>query len=961
MVLELYINNKLADIGEDTDISLTKEFQDHDELERKKVEYSYELELPITFTNQKIFGFANDMQVKHKFYQTYDAQLYADSILVIDGKFMLTEVSKTAFTGNIYVPSTKELADVLGDKKLTEIDPYYINVSTFDQLSELNMEAVPKGRPTTVGDKYVCFPYVVYNFPRSKFDTGQEDEHVQFTDYENTTFTYKNIYPAYRVVKVIEQLFKTYGYKVSGNIFNDKRFSNLWMNSSFETDDYESEFNYPQFVTVVGRYDNLTSDSDTLSYIEESVPNTELKRKYYTDDIFHSSATTMWASKNDYEIYQASSTNSNNGSIVIKKSGWYQINVNSMTTLTQKNTITDKISSTDHNKWDAVQQEIRLVKGNARENTKWFSQFGQSPICPRNNDINNAAECTNFMLQNTKFYGWTKPDVDGYTRIPVNGGTAIVHDYSNFDTSNFICGVRYGQFGYSSYWLKYFYDYAPQWIMTRLPTAGPTNGMIFRANSDTEQYMVLPVVKMNADDDTVGTNFNQRDQTAVCLMSENAICYNNGYADFIAMIGSEQYDLVWWNYGNGATSPPNIGTNTAKTNTGLTPQYGRCDLNCVYYLEEGDTINLEMLITADTSYESSLFDYERDPRCPSVYMDYNITLALLSTKKDWKASSDTPIPKNIDTLKEAQSTNMNLFLPDMTCNDFIESFLTTFNCHITRISDTEYSINYSDLRDTTLNTISLEKYFDPTKVTEQSIDFPSEYNFKFTIDEDEEGYTSGDDSPFNLSTNKQDYEKPKYDGSMKITNKVNTSDDTEDTESKFSYNWYKTFWFTPKSTYNGWRGSTDYDVAKRGGMVMKAPVIADASTWDKTVAKGQEDSDKTSGTVRMFYLSDTLLYIKDKKDNIKMIFTMCKNDCGNLVLDYNSIPSINGIEETFFSTKIEPSYEVHIDMAMDNIDYSKIEENSLIKVNGELFRVIKIDGHSVDKSDEADVVLKALV
>lgn len=966
MTLELHINNQIADIDEDTEINLTKEWEsdDDDSMERKQTEYSYELELPITANNQKIFGYANDIQVKHKFYQAYEAQLYADHILVLDGKFMLTEIDKDTFTGNLYVPSTKDLSDILGDKNLNEIKAHGILLDSIYSFRDLNMEAL--GQRYGSHNKYVIFPYILYNFARSNFDGSAENKYVQLTDPDNTTFDFDNIYPAFNVLKVIEEIFDTYGYKVSGNIFNDKRFTELWMTSSFDNDDYKDNLKYPQYMDLCGYYYNLKTNSDgsytksnTNAYYEDTDPNGYATR-YYCDDLLHSGNTQLWTAQNQHKIFQPSG---DQGSVIVRRSGWYQIYFDGYVEM-NNNGYNDDEYDGRQNSFLTSMAEIRLVKGEARQNTKFHSRFGEAPIVPRSVDVNNMGEGVDRQTQST-VCGWANADVREYIKIPDQGRMATVYDYSTFDTSNFICGARFGNSLEIMDWFNsgmiYTWNNRASYITKRnvkyaLPHSEYCSTLAYDIDRNDESYM-LPLYWFK------DTNFNTvYPKPAVTLVSENAKFSNTGYITNTPFSGTytynnHKYKTSYWRYNQEQNMLKDIRTNTASIAELTSGDIGFFKCGCVYYLEEGDVLNVELGTTlAYANFAKS---------APVTKCYFNIQMGLLSTDKAWEPDNNkNTIPNLVTVLNREQETNINQFLPDMTCNDFLESFMKTFNLRVTKIADKEYSINYSDTRQTTLNIVPLDKYFDASKVTEKSIDIPSEYNWTFNNDTDEEGYTTGDDSPFNEATTKAENEKPNYEGNKTIENQVNTTDDTEDVESRFSYNWYKTIWATTKEEYDRWitAGKPSLSRFTHTGKVLKVPVIADADVWDKSFSDGQEENDKVSGTPRFFYIDyDNTVSIKSY-DAIKLLFPVPTNTYNDSFdLDFNSIPSFTGIEETFFSTKVTPSYEIYVEMALSNEDYKKIEENTLIKLNGELFRVVKIDGHDVTMQDDADVVLKALV
>lgn len=947
MTLELYIDNMLADIDEDTEISLTKEFQSDDDLERKQVEYSYEMDLPVTAKNQKIFGYAADMQVKRKFFKKYNAKLYADHILVLDGKFTLTEVTRKNFVGNLYVPSYKELSDVLGDKNLKDIQPHNIELSTLSSFSDLNYEAIGSDEKA---NHYVSFPYIVYNYCRSAFgDDTEPNGVVQLTDFNNTGFSFENIYPSYNVLKVVEEIFNTYGYKVSGNVFGDKRFKDLWMTSSFDADDYKEKLQYPQYVEVTGYYTGYdgTNSSETIAYYDKEQNNGDEHYKYFAEDMFHSNMTQMYANTNNHDMF--TKNDDGGGSILIRRSGWYSVHLDSSLKFASGSNDTFHDLS---NTFQTSMQELRLVKGNARNNTEWFSQFGQAPIVPRYNDTSNEGIGKYYITKNWSYdvRGWKDADMPQYIRVPVNGGVATVHSYSTFDTDDFVCGFRWGQPA------DFVYDWAEEdglhekYTMMALPDTARIKYLIY--DKDKQSYLIPLTYGRGGESPT----YHAKD-TAVVLLSENAYGYNTGYFTLKVNQYTELYDekiaTISWSGANDFSNPPYIKPNSAKitTENNLQKAVGEC--NCVCWFDEGDTVNMELLTSSN---------YWNTTKAPNVYVNFHLVMGLLTTDEDWKPSVDNSIPYKIEELTAPLSTNFNQFLPDMTCNDFIEGFLKTFNLRITKLSDNEYSINYDNIRKTELNVVNMDKYFNADNVTEKSIDLPSQYTFKFTIDEDEEGYESGDNSEFNYNEKKSANEKPMYAGDKTLKTNTYNEGDPEELESTFSYNWYKTIWATTKAEYQRWidAGKPDLQLWTHVGDLLKVPVISDSDTWDKSFADGSDEGDNTSATPRLFYLSGNTLNITREGETV-LALALVQNNIGTFDLDFSSVGTYKGIEESMFATDTEPYYEVYVTLAMSNTDYQQINQNTLVMINDDLYRVVKIDGHNVKGDSEGDLVLKALI
>ena len=180
MQISLYIDNRNVDLSEDVGIRLNKEFEDPESLIITDVNYSYEVELPVTTNNRSIFGFSDVVSVTDKFNRVYDAQLYADEVLLLDGKLILNEIDAESYKGNLYVPAKKELSDVLGDRTLKELIPHYKYVNSLEDIDKLNCYVGGITGSDVVlpaeeeRDNHVCFPYVLYGWPYNKANTTSD-------------------------------------------------------------------------------------------------------------------------------------------------------------------------------------------------------------------------------------------------------------------------------------------------------------------------------------------------------------------------------------------------------------------------------------------------------------------------------------------------------------------------------------------------------------------------------------------------------------------------------------------------------------------------------------------------------------------------------------------------------------------------------------------------------------------
>ena len=121
--IELYINGQLADIdsADKFSVYLKRQLINPAELTTKDAQKSYNITLPASQTNNRIFGHTNVEEVQGKFVKLYDARLLVGGVLILDGKFRISEITRDSYKGNLGVPAQKTTKEIFGEKKMSEI------------------------------------------------------------------------------------------------------------------------------------------------------------------------------------------------------------------------------------------------------------------------------------------------------------------------------------------------------------------------------------------------------------------------------------------------------------------------------------------------------------------------------------------------------------------------------------------------------------------------------------------------------------------------------------------------------------------------------------------------------------------------------------------------------------------------------------------------------------------------
>ena len=140
MSIELYIKNRLCDINspESLGIRLKRQFINPAELSVKDAQMSYEITLPATPNNNEIFSHVNVEEVQGKFRIYEDARLYVDGILILDGKFRLSEITQDSYKGNLGVPAPLTAKDIFGETMMNQAGKWLIPFTGVDDITRYN-------------------------------------------------------------------------------------------------------------------------------------------------------------------------------------------------------------------------------------------------------------------------------------------------------------------------------------------------------------------------------------------------------------------------------------------------------------------------------------------------------------------------------------------------------------------------------------------------------------------------------------------------------------------------------------------------------------------------------------------------------------------------------------------------------------------------------------------------------
>ena len=970
---QLFINGKMVDIDDSFNIQLAKSFDKTTEHIIEESHYSFEVDIPVTSNNREVFEYVDVFDVANKF-KIYDAVLIVDDVEILNGKFIMDEIDSEYYSGNLYVPAKAKLKDVLGDKKLKDIKQHNINIASWSDIASINNGKIYN---VASADTHVVFPYILYRLPYNNADSSYPIT-TQDLSASGNNFSTENIFPAYNVLSILKDCFEGEGYKLTGNIFSQDKFKELYQTFSASWNDYHQSKNTPYYVSFTADY-NLRKDNNTSSTALLSDLFSDPSMRVGTDAILLSENTTITNEVDDYNML-ALGKNSNAHSLIIPKSGWYRMKCNgSMSypvnggTYGQDERIRVTGLYNDSDSTDLSQNifEFQIKKTlQPMSNVQFYSFNMATPMIPTNLSKSNVHITP--VYQALPNFGWVGVNIgydDARNKFAKNGKTALVNDYSGFDTSEFIAGTRLGA-GY----------YAEGYDDSRLYDRR-SNEMVFTCLPDPSKA----TMNMTTDDGGIehlymdmynSTNFKQDSpslrkdfgwQTAQVLVRGDSYSNFEGYNKFTpnTNVSGGTWDTTT-NFGH--KTYPGLSNNSALASNKTS---GNWNIDTVVWLEEGDMISFELLMPFNNCcdkcswYETCDWKNRYKNGVTITKVNFNFEMGIINSDEDWVPTASNPVPSFID-IKTAKPTNVNQWLGDTKVNDYIENFLNTFNLRLTRINNSTYSIDtLANEQQTEANIIDIDEWANVKDASFKRIDSTST-KFEWTISTDEEGYQKGNDT----RVDKTSRDESGYTGG--ITFEV---DDTSAKEEKIKSNWSYT-WEKDITFVNG-------DNAFSGG-TKEVPVIGDAEMWENNYLSIVDEDYQTDKTSRLIYLdknATTKFYnflnvVKYRNDTtipeVKAPLIFCKNyiTYKNILggfttfrLDFdNSFSTKNDktITDIFFNIKKGYQYGVEIPVTLPNDIYHKIKSNTLVKFNDGLFRVTDIEGHDVNMAKEATLRLISL-
>jgi len=408
--IELYIENQLCETEnpENFSVYLKRQFLNPAELSTKDAQKSYDITLPATATNNAIFGYTNVEEVKGKFSKLYDAQLLVNGIKIFDGKFKLSEITRTTYKGNLGVPAPKTVKDIFGDMMMNKAGKWLWNFKGVTDITKYNeMENAP-----------CIFPFALYGLLQKK---DVNSNYSAKDIYDNTVlWGLKDFPPSMNVIMMLQKIFENAGYSLTGSATTDERLSKLYV-SYKNPDSYQTVWGIGK-MSVSGIWGNYQNGKTENNYSTNKIefPNS-LTYNIIAANLFNSTTANLSIEDTGANIIKKINGDTQTITFKIPYTGLYKLEFDAEIKLRDEmlsNKAGMGVITSDFNNGNSSKFELKVVRYSDRD--KFYSE-----------DYDNL-----FYKKNQN----QESNVDG-SIYPQSGAVNLIDPLQN---SDFICGFSWG-------------------------------------------------------------------------------------------------------------------------------------------------------------------------------------------------------------------------------------------------------------------------------------------------------------------------------------------------------------------------------------------------------------------------------------------------------------------------------------------------------------------------------------
>lgn len=234
MIKELYIEDQLVKLGDQTNIALTFQINSTGELQNRQSNHSNQFKIPFCPENDFILGFSNDLKSgSDKPYRKLTAKYIEDGIEIISPGFAIIEESLDHYAITVYCGNI-DFFELIDGLKLSDLS-----------LSDLNHIWDPATiQASALNDEGYIYPIIDYGelldsegdlWPLTIATTGTVSTLVGAEG---------ALYPALFCKTLMERIADEQGFTIEGNVLDDETYTKLllaWSAQSWKKNEQEVE------------------------------------------------------------------------------------------------------------------------------------------------------------------------------------------------------------------------------------------------------------------------------------------------------------------------------------------------------------------------------------------------------------------------------------------------------------------------------------------------------------------------------------------------------------------------------------------------------------------------------------------------------------------------------------------------------------------------------------------------
>lgn len=267
--IELYINKQPIELESQDSLNLrvNTTLFDITKVSTSQAEWSYQFSIPATKNNNKVLDYANNLSKTNKFHTRYEAQVYADGVLLFNGSLTIKKYKKGFYECNLVNIKINSTSEIFGEMKMTDLE-WYVPFDGAPTINQVNADSSTK----------YYFPLIAYGvFQKEGYDNGGLTEYTpkhQLDQYNK--WWIESFYPSLNVMETMRKAYELKGYNVGGTAFSDPQISEIYASCNL-ADDQTPIYNLgnPRFgsLSISYHWDNKKSVSNNNNFSSSTFRN----------------------------------------------------------------------------------------------------------------------------------------------------------------------------------------------------------------------------------------------------------------------------------------------------------------------------------------------------------------------------------------------------------------------------------------------------------------------------------------------------------------------------------------------------------------------------------------------------------------------------------------------------------------------------------------------------------------